>query len=105
MSAGDDVAAACCGICCVCGFGALASWCNGGAVGRGGRTVNCCPCFGESFNEDSMDRWDKDKAELREKTSQPGPSDPMSIPSSHPEPSPTSETTVGNAMPTTGDGK
>ncbi|KAJ7130228.1 hypothetical protein C8R44DRAFT_731783 [Mycena epipterygia] len=97
MSAPDDAAAACCGLCCFCGFGALESWCDLNAYGgRGGRHITgCCgSCCNRSFNEDSMDRWDKDKAQLREKPadSQPEPSPPMSIPAppSSTEPSPAS---------------
>ncbi|KAJ7756951.1 hypothetical protein B0H16DRAFT_1721423 [Mycena metata] len=103
MSAGDEIGACCCGLCLLCGVGVLSTWCNGGVRGRGGRG---CPCFNQSSNEDSMDRWDKDKAKLRTETSQPGLTGPMTIASSHPEPSPTSGTTVTyNAMPAPGDGK
>ncbi|KAJ7028723.1 hypothetical protein C8F04DRAFT_1398774 [Mycena alexandri] len=107
MSAGDEVGACCCGCCVLLGFSALSTWCNGGVRGGGSRGLaGCCPCFNQSFNEDSMDRWDKDKAKLRTETSQPGLSGPMTIPLSHPEPSPTSETIVThNAMPAAGDGK
>ncbi|KAJ7216634.1 hypothetical protein GGX14DRAFT_442251 [Mycena pura] len=87
---GEDAAAACCGICCLCGFSALASWCNGNAYGaRGGRTAGCCgPCCSKSFNEDSMDKWEKDLVKLRTEpggaTEQPVPSQPMTVPSSTP---------------------
>ncbi|KAJ7625057.1 hypothetical protein DFH06DRAFT_96979 [Mycena polygramma] len=84
--AGDDAAAACCGICCLCGFGALSSWCNTSAFGAGrggGSQPGCCgSCCNKSFNEDSMDKWDKDRAELRAENQQPEASRPMSIPSS-----------------------
>ncbi|CAK5278346.1 unnamed protein product [Mycena citricolor] len=83
MSGADDVAGACCGLCCLCGYGGLATWCNGaGLGGRGGR--GCCgSCCGRSFNDDSMDRWDKDMARLRTdkpETSQPAAASPMALP-------------------------
>ncbi|KAJ6588377.1 hypothetical protein B0H19DRAFT_1248047 [Mycena capillaripes] len=92
--AGEDAAAACCGLCCLCGTGALGTWCNMNAFGgRGGRSVGCCgSCCNKSFNEDSMDKWEKDRANLREK-SQPAPTEPMTIPSST-EPSPASESST-----------
>ncbi|KAJ7865262.1 hypothetical protein B0H13DRAFT_2670955 [Mycena leptocephala] len=106
MSGADEAGAACCGICCLCGFSALSSWCNGTAFGnRGGRNIaGCCgPCCNRSFNEDSMDRWDKDKAKLRTEMSQPSPSEPMAIPSSteHPPPS----ATYPIVAPASGDAK
>ncbi|KAJ6591054.1 hypothetical protein DFH09DRAFT_1073816 [Mycena vulgaris] len=95
MSAGEDVGAACCGICCICGFSALENWCNLNAYGgRGGRGINgCCgSCCNKSFNDDSMDKWDKDREQIREK-SQPAPSEPMKIPSStQPSPEHTTQT-------------
>ncbi|KAJ7151462.1 hypothetical protein C8R43DRAFT_1005282 [Mycena crocata] len=83
MSGGDEAGAACCGICCLCGFSALSSWCNLNAYGgRGGRNLSgCCgSCCNNSFNEDSMDRWDKDKAALRTEKSEPAPTEPMTVP-------------------------
>ncbi|KAJ6613566.1 hypothetical protein B0H10DRAFT_2436371 [Mycena sp. CBHHK59/15] len=84
MSAGEDIGAACCGLCCLCGFSALSTWCDQNAFGgRGGRGTGCCgSCCSKSFNEDSMDKWDKDKARLRTEKSQPAPSEPMRIPAS-----------------------
>ncbi|KAJ7337353.1 hypothetical protein DFH08DRAFT_964353 [Mycena albidolilacea] len=88
----DEAGAACCGICLLCGFGALSTWCNMNAFGgRGGRHTGCCGrCCNDSFNEDSMDRWDKDRAELRE-TAQPEGTAPMAIPPSGPAPGRPSE--------------
>ncbi|KAJ7481537.1 hypothetical protein FB451DRAFT_1394185 [Mycena latifolia] len=106
MSAGEEAGAACCGICCLCGFSAISSWCDQTAYGgRGGRRINgCCgSCCNKSFNEDSMDRWDQDKAKLRTEKSQPGPSEPMKIPepsSAEPsEPSPLSTAPTAPAAP------
>ncbi|KAK7042429.1 hypothetical protein R3P38DRAFT_316227 [Favolaschia claudopus] len=91
---GEDAAGACCGICLLCGFGALTNWCNttacGGRGGSGGPSTGCCgSCCSKSFNEDSMDRWDKDRAEIRETKpaeEQPTPTEPMSISNSGPGP-------------------
>ncbi|KAJ7628453.1 hypothetical protein FB45DRAFT_1004060 [Roridomyces roridus] len=82
MSAEDEVAAACCGLCCLCSYAGLNTWCNQSALGgRGGRGVaGCCgSCCNKSFNEDSMDKWDKDRAELRQ--AEPKATEPMTIPS------------------------
>ncbi|KAJ6463917.1 hypothetical protein C8R45DRAFT_503348 [Mycena sanguinolenta] len=90
----DEAGAACCGICftersfvVLCGFGALSNWCNTGSCGgRGGRHIRgCCGwCCDRSFNDDSMDKWDKDKAELRTEQAQPPPTEPMSTAASEP---------------------
>ncbi|KAJ7075113.1 hypothetical protein B0H15DRAFT_867908 [Mycena belliarum] len=102
MNGGEEAGAACCGICCLCGFSALSSWCNMGSYGgRGGRRLNgCCgSCCNDSFNEDSMDRWDKDKANLRTETSQPAPSESMKITQPSAEPVPTSTPPLAPAAP------
>ncbi|KAJ7291217.1 hypothetical protein C8J57DRAFT_1271842 [Mycena rebaudengoi] len=98
----EDAAGACCGLCCVGAFSALASWCNlnpYGIRGNGGSSTGCCgSCCSKSFNEDSMDKWDKDRAALRVEKSQPTASEPMKIstPATDPNlpPSVDSETTT-----------
>ncbi|KAJ7253062.1 hypothetical protein B0H12DRAFT_602972 [Mycena haematopus] len=101
MSGADEAGAVCCGICLLCGFGALSNWCNTGSCGgRGGRHIaGCCgSCCDRSFNDDSMDRWDKDKAKLRTEKAQPEPTEPMSLPAST-EPLLVSESTNSMVAP------
>ncbi|KAF7366689.1 hypothetical protein MSAN_00927000 [Mycena sanguinolenta] len=84
MSGADEAGAACCGLCLLCGFGALSNWCNTGSCsGRGGRHIaGCCGwCCDRSFDED---KWERDKAELRTEQAQPAPTEPMSLASSEP---------------------
>nr|GAT45369.1 predicted protein [Mycena chlorophos] len=60
----DDLGAACCGVFALCGFAALATWCNG-IMPRGG----CCcgSCCTRSLNEDSWEKeLAKDRAHLRD---------------------------------------
>jgi len=104
MSGVDDAGAACCGICLLCGFGALGSWCNGQAFGGRGGAGCCGSCCKKSFDEDSMDRWDKDKAKLRTEKAQPDATEPMLIRSST-DPSPASEHANPIAAPATGNAK
>ncbi|KAJ7832290.1 hypothetical protein B0H13DRAFT_1654265, partial [Mycena leptocephala] len=59
----------------------LEPWCNTKAYGGSGgnHIAGCCgSCCNKSFNEDSMDKWDK--AGVQTEKSQPGPSEPMKIP-------------------------
>ncbi|KAF7319491.1 hypothetical protein HMN09_00287900 [Mycena chlorophos] len=88
----DDLGAACCGVFALCGFAALATWCNG-IMPRGG----CCcgSCCTRSLNEDSWEKeLAKDRAHLRDsavldkdkipksesENAQPAPVEPMAVP-------------------------
>ncbi|KAF8196294.1 hypothetical protein K438DRAFT_1760458 [Mycena galopus ATCC 62051] len=91
--------AGCCGCCAICIYSALEPWCNTKAFGGGdsNHQAGCCGwCCNKSFNEDSMDKWDK--APQKENTQQPGPSEPMKM--SAPETSATEPSPPAMKLPT-----
>ncbi|KAJ7258054.1 hypothetical protein B0H12DRAFT_1322647 [Mycena haematopus] len=79
MSANEAEAAA--GICAICVISAFQPWCNTKAFGgnSGNHLAGCCgSCCNKSFNEDSLDKWDKERPE-KTNSQQPGPSAPMEV--------------------------
>ncbi|KAJ7836682.1 hypothetical protein B0H14DRAFT_3460578 [Mycena olivaceomarginata] len=103
MSAADgaDAGAGCCGICSIFVFSALEPWCNTKAFGGGGsnRLAGCCgSCCNKSFNEDSIDKWDKGALQP-ETSTQPAPAEPMKIPAAEPSPSEHPPSSVDPASP------